>query len=145
MYMVLFRYFGTLSGSVVIKLRTFIPKFMLTRIFVGCICNRYDVIGLARDKEDDEYYIAQAGKVPVRWTSPEAIKDRKFSEKSDVWAYAITCTEIWNDGATPYTNWNNGMVMEKVLNGFKLACSTAPKPFYKVRMVPGVNPTTAKR
>ena len=48
--------------------------------------------GLTKDRntpegEEDEYYIASAaGKVPVRWTAPEAIKDRKFSERSDVWA-----------------------------------------------------------
>jgi len=95
--------------------------------------------GLARDKEEEEYYIAAEGKVPVRWTSPEAMKDRKFSEKSDVWAFGITCIEIWNDGAQPYTQYNNAMVMEKVLAEYKLGCPNAPKPFYKDVISPSLN------
>jgi serine/threonine protein kinase len=91
--------------------------------------------GLARDKEEDEYYIATAGKVPVRWTAPEAMKDRKFSEKSDVWAFGITCIEIWEDGRQPYgehsVDFKNAMVMEQVIAGYKLKCKAAPKPFYK--------------
>lgn len=94
---------------------------------------------LARDKEEEEYYIATGFKVPVRWTSPEAMKDRKFSEKSDVWAFGITCIEIWNDGAQPYTQYTNGMVMEKVLAEYKLGCPNAPKPFYNDVISPSLN------
>ena len=28
-------------------------------------------------------------------TYREAVKDRKFSERSDVWAFGITCIEVW--------------------------------------------------
>lgn len=58
--------------------------------------------GLSRDTEDDEYYVAKAGKVPIRWTAPEALTSRKFSEFSDVWGYGITCVEIWTNAETPY-------------------------------------------
>lgn len=27
--------------------------------------------GLARDRDQDEYYVAKQGKVPIRWTAPE--------------------------------------------------------------------------
>eukprot|EP00041_Stephanoeca_diplocostata_P039441 m.1625628 g.1625628 ORF g.1625628 m.1625628 type:complete len:2691 (-) comp25395_c0_seq1:2497-10569(-) len=74
--------------------------------------------GLSRDTEDNDYYVAKAGKVPIRWTAPEALTARKFSEQSDVWAYGITCIEIWTDAITPYKGWMNAFVMEQVLDGY---------------------------
>lgn len=34
--------------------------------------------------------------------SPEAIRKKKFSMKSDVWAFGVTCIEILTDGQDPY-------------------------------------------
>jgi len=34
--------------------------------------------------------------------SPEALFDRKFSTKSDVWSYSILIWEIMTFGGTPY-------------------------------------------
>jgi len=73
--------------------------------------------GLSRDTEDNDYYVAKAGKVPIRWTAPEALSARKFSEQSDVWAYAITAIEIFTDADTPYKGWMNAFVLEQVLDG----------------------------
>ncbi len=42
------------------------------------------------------------GRVPVKWMSPEALFDRKFSTKSDVWSYSILSWEIMTYGGTPY-------------------------------------------
>ncbi|EKX39566.1 hypothetical protein GUITHDRAFT_45179, partial [Guillardia theta CCMP2712] len=39
---------------------------------------------------------------PVRYMSPEAIKKRQYTEKSDVWAFGVTCWEIMTSGKTPY-------------------------------------------
>ena len=27
--------------------------------------------GLSRDLEDEDYYISQGGKIPIKWTAPE--------------------------------------------------------------------------
>jgi serine/threonine protein kinase len=49
--------------------------------------------GLSRALEDT-YYRATHSKMPVKWTSPEAIRYRKFTSKSDVWSYGVTIWEV---------------------------------------------------
>ncbi|CAF1581702.1 unnamed protein product [Adineta ricciae] len=66
------------------------------------ICKIAD-FGLARDLTQTYYYRKQTdGRVPVKWMSPEALFDRKFSTKSDVWSFAILAWEIMTYGGTPY-------------------------------------------
>ena len=42
--------------------------------------------GLARDMYTESYYTVQNKKnpLPVKWLAPEALLDRKFTEKTDV-------------------------------------------------------------
>lgn len=40
--------------------------------------------------------------MPIKWTAPEALKERAFTEKSDVWSYGIFLTELVTGGKTPY-------------------------------------------
>lgn len=49
----------------------------------------------------------QGGKIPVRWTAPEAIKFRKFSTASDVWSFGILLWEIMSYAERPYWEWDN--------------------------------------
>ena len=67
--------------------------------------------GLSRELEEDEvYYRTQGGKIPVRWTAPEAIQHRKFTQKSDVWSFGIVLWEIMSYGDHPYGDWTNQQV-----------------------------------
>ena len=52
----------------------------------------------------------QGGKVPVRWTAPEAIKFRSYSTSSDVWSFGILLWEIMSFADKPYEDWNNMQV-----------------------------------
>eukprot|EP00040_Diaphanoeca_grandis_P002476 m.21822 g.21822 ORF g.21822 m.21822 type:complete len:2077 (-) comp13566_c0_seq1:50-6280(-) len=95
--------------------------------------------GLSRDTEDQEYYVAKAGKVPIRWTSVEALVKRKFGQPSDVWAFAIVGIEIWTDAVTPYKGWMNAMVMEQVLDGFVHPCPPlCPTNYYELAIAPAL-------
>lgn len=78
--------------------------------------------GLARDTEQSDYYTAKAGaKIPIRWTAPEALQKRKFTTFSDVWAFGITCFELWADGKKPMKAWSNAIVVEQVVhNRYKM-------------------------
>lgn len=50
---------------------------------------------------------AQGGKIPVRWTAPEAIAYRKFTSASDVWSYGIVMWEVMSFGERPYWDMSN--------------------------------------
>lgn len=49
----------------------------------------------------------QGGKIPIRWTAPEAIQYRKFTSSSDVWSYGIVMWEVMSYGERPYWDMSN--------------------------------------
>jgi serine/threonine protein kinase len=49
----------------------------------------------------------QGGKIPIRWTAPEAIAFRKFTSASDAWSYGIVMWEVMSFGERPYWDMSN--------------------------------------
>ncbi|XP_022100836.1 tyrosine-protein kinase CSK-like [Acanthaster planci] len=54
--------------------------------------------GLAQHDKD----VAEKSKIPVKWTAPEAVREKKYSTKSDVWSYGILLWELYSFGRVPY-------------------------------------------
>jgi len=65
---------------------------------------------MARDLLDTEYYVSHGGKIPVKWTAPEALNYKKYSTASDVWSFGIVMYEIWAVGIKPYQGMTNAEV-----------------------------------
>ncbi|XP_028655681.2 ephrin type-A receptor 6 isoform X1 [Erpetoichthys calabaricus] len=78
--------------------------------------------GLSRVLEDDPEaaYTTTGGKIPIRWTAPEAIAYRKFSSASDVWSYGIVMWEVMSYGERPYWEMSNQDVILSIEEGYRL-------------------------
>ncbi|KAJ3594069.1 hypothetical protein NHX12_006401 [Muraenolepis orangiensis] len=59
-------------------------------------------------------------KLPVKWTSPEALREKRFSTKSDVWSYGILLWEIYSFGRVPYPRIPLKDVVPRVEKGYKM-------------------------
>lgn len=70
-----------------------------------------------KDPEVDAYESKTRGALPIRWMSPEALFDRSFSSKSDVWSFGIVIWEVITFGSTPYPGLSASDVAFKVRNG----------------------------
>ena len=64
--------------------------------------------------KNNSSFIFQGGKIPIRWTAPEAIAYRKFTSASDVWSYGVVMWEVMSYGERPYWNWSNQDVIKAV-------------------------------
>ncbi|XP_040424254.1 ephrin type-A receptor 3 isoform X10 [Cygnus olor] len=85
------------------------------------VCKVSD-FGLSRVLEDDPEaaYTTRGGKIPIRWTSPEAIAYRKFTSASDAWSYGIVLWEVMSYGERPYWEMSNQDVIKAVDEGYRL-------------------------
>uniref|UniRef100_A0A8C5E8R6 Ephrin type-B receptor 3 n=1 Tax=Gouania willdenowi TaxID=441366 RepID=A0A8C5E8R6_GOUWI len=96
------------------------------------VCKVSD-FGLSRFLEDDAtdptYTSSLGGKIPIRWTAPEAIAYRKFTSASDVWSYGIVMWEVMSYGERPYWDMSNQDVINAVEQDYRLPppmdCPTA--------------------
>ena len=62
----------------------------------------------------------QGNQLPYRYLSPEAIRRRRFSEKSDVWAFGVTMWEILTNGSFPYALVTDSDILAHVFGGGRL-------------------------
>ncbi|KAL6462646.1 hypothetical protein MHYP_G00290680 [Metynnis hypsauchen] len=85
------------------------------------VCKVSD-FGLSRVLEDDPEaaYTTRGGKIPIRWTAPEAIAYRKFTSASDVWSYGIVMWEVISYGERPYWEMSNQDVIKAIDEGYRL-------------------------
>ncbi|KAI2648898.1 Ephrin type-A receptor 3 [Labeo rohita] len=85
------------------------------------VCKVSD-FGLSRVLEDDPEaaYTTRGGKIPIRWTAPEAITYRKFTSASDVWSYGIVMWEVISYGERPYWEMSNQDVIKAIDEGYRL-------------------------
>ncbi|XP_040182701.1 ephrin type-A receptor 2 [Rana temporaria] len=100
------------------------------------VCKVSD-FGLSRVLEDDPEatYTTSGGKIPIRWTAPEAISYRKFTSASDVWSYGIVMWEVMSYGERPYWEMSNQEVMKAINEGFRLpAPMECPSAIYQLMM-----------
>ncbi|XP_026673736.1 mast/stem cell growth factor receptor Kit-like [Ceratina calcarata] len=55
-------------------------------------------------------------RLPIRWMSPEALYDRTFSSKSDVWSFGVVLWEMSTLGGFPYSNVQDDRLLRYVIH-----------------------------
>jgi len=97
-------------------------------------CVKLADFGLSRLIEDDCYYKASKGKLPIKWMAPESINFRRFTTASDVWMFGVCVWEILMLGIKPFQGVKNGEVIGKLERGERLSLpsSTCPSRLYSL-------------
>ncbi|XP_052770650.1 fibroblast growth factor receptor 4-like [Mya arenaria] len=77
--------------------------------------------GLTRNLSEVDYYRKCGdGRLPVKWMAPEALFDRRYTTKSDVWAYGVLLWEIFTLGGNPYPSVPVEDLFELLRNGHRM-------------------------
>lgn len=79
--------------------------------------------GLTRNLQSIEDYYRKCGdgRLPVKWMAPEALFDRKYTSKTDVWAFGVLLWEIFTLGGNPYPSVPVEDLFHKLRNGHRMA------------------------
>ncbi|XP_055544607.1 tyrosine-protein kinase CSK isoform X2 [Wyeomyia smithii] len=140
--------FDTCSGMEYLETKKVIHRDLAARnvlISEECVAKVSD-FGLARD----ERYTADISKLPIKWTAPEALKEGKFSNKTDMWSFGILLWEIYSFGRVPYPRIPLADVVKHVGSGYKMeAPEGCPPEIYEMMrqawdLVPEKRPTFAE-
>ncbi|XP_075046371.1 tyrosine-protein kinase STYK1-like [Mixophyes fleayi] len=62
----------------------------------------------------------RAAQVPLKWQSPERLKETELTEKSDVWSFGILLYEMVTLGSPPYPNLKPSQVPSKLQKKYRM-------------------------
>ncbi len=72
--------------------------------------------GLARPVDSNQ----EGGKFPIKWTAPEALRDSRFTNKSDMWSFGILLWEVYTFGKVPYPRIPLADVVSHIERGYRM-------------------------
>ncbi|KAM4564631.1 ephrin type-B receptor 4b-like [Fundulus diaphanus] len=117
---------GIAAGMKYLSEMSFVHRDLAARNILvnsNLVCKVSD-FGLSRflteNSSDPTYTSSLGGKIPIRWTAPEAIAYRKFTSASDAWSYGIVMWEVMSYGERPYWDMSNQDVINAIEQDYRL-------------------------
>ncbi|XP_032220316.1 focal adhesion kinase 1 isoform X2 [Nematostella vectensis] len=103
--------------------KNFVHRDIAARNVLVCShkCVKLADFGLSRWVEEQAYYKASKGKLPIKWMAPESINFRRFTSASDAWMFGVCIWEILMYGIKPFQGVKNNDVIGKIEQGERLA------------------------
>ncbi|KAL4719210.1 hypothetical protein ACJJTC_019400, partial [Scirpophaga incertulas] len=93
------------DGMAYLSAKKFVHRDLAARncMVAGDLTVKVGDFGMTRDIYETDYYRkGTKGLLPVRWMSPESLKDGVFSSSSDVWSYGVVLWEMATLAMQPY-------------------------------------------
>ncbi|CAG9135656.1 unnamed protein product [Plutella xylostella] len=108
------------DGMAYLSANKFVHRDLAARncMVAGDLTVKVGDFGMTRDIYETDYYRkGSKGLLPVRWMSPESLKDGVFSSNSDAWSYGVVLWEMATLAMQPYQGLSNEQVVRYVVEG----------------------------
>ncbi|CAK1540177.1 unnamed protein product [Leptosia nina] len=108
------------DGMAYLSAKKFVHRDLAARncMVAGDLTVKVGDFGMTRDIYETDYYRkGTKGLLPVRWMSPESLKDGVFSSNTDVWSYGVVLWEMATLAMQPYQGLSNEQVVRYVIEG----------------------------